>query len=414
MNLKKTLLFLVIIVSVCETAQAKGRIYSDNIRTLVVTAGDDWISPPVTELNGGETIYISFDEMSHDYRRLVYHIDHCEADWTVSEELFESDYLQGFNDNPIEDYETSLNTIYLYTHYELEIPNDRCKLKISGNYRVTIYDDDDPDTKLLEAEFMVVEPLMSLTAGVTTNTDIDVNKEHQQIEIGLDYEDVRVTLPAEQIYTVVTQNDREDNRRINVKPNIRHDKGLEWTHNRELIFDGGNEYHKHEVLDLSHATMGIDYIDWDGENFNVYPFKVEERPNYLYDEDANGAFFIRNSDNEEIDYTCDYALVHYRVNIEPLLGARLIIDGRWTDSADKERYVAQYSMEDNMYHLTLLQKQGYYSYQFLGLRADGTTFIPPSEGNYFQTENRYQIYVYFKALGGRTWQLVAFRQAEFK
>ena len=398
---------------IASPTSAADRIYSDDIMTLQTVAGDDWLSPPITELDGGETIYISFDEMSHNYRRLIYHIDHCEADWTVSEELFESDYLQGFNDNPIEDYELSINTIYLYTHYMLEIPNDRCKLKMSGNYRVTVYDDDNPDEKLLEAEFMVLEPLMSVMIEATTNTDIDINKEHQQLSLSLDYDDQRVVYPEEQIYTVVTQNNREDNKRVNVKPNIKNTEGMRWSHNKELIFDGGNEYHKHEVLDLSHPTLGIDFIDWDGENFNVYPFTVTERPNYLYDEDANGSFFIRNSDNIEIDYTCDYSIVHYRIDIDPLLDAHLIIDGRWATSADRKRYEATYSMTDNQYHISLLQKQGYYSYQFLALRPDGSTYIPPSEGNFFQTENRYQFYVYYKPIGARTWQLVAYRQAEF-
>jgi hypothetical protein len=86
--------------------------------------------------------------------------------------------------------------------------------------------------------------------------------------------------------------------------------GLKWEHNRELIFDAGNEYHKYEILDIHHPTMGIDYLEWDGENYNVYPFSSKERPNYLYDEDANGAFYIRNSDNIDNDITSEYVLVH--------------------------------------------------------------------------------------------------------
>lgn len=404
---------IVIILMACPVGVAwADRIYDGRVKTLITVAGKDWMSPPVTSLRHGETIHISFDWMSHEYKRLVYHIDHCEADWQVSGELFESDWLQGFNDNPIDDSDISINTIYEYTHYAIDIPNDRCRLKMSGNYRVRVYDEDEPDNTLLEADFMVTENTMQVMMGITTNTDIDLNKEHQQLTLDLDYGEERITNPGEQIYVVVTQNNMEDNKRINPQPTIRNERGLRWEHCRQLIFDGGNEYRKHEVLDLSHPTMGIDFIDWDGENFNVYPFTAKARPNYLYDEDANGSFYIRNSDNEENDYTCDYALVHYRVEMPFMTDADLLIDGRWATDNDRDNYLMAYSAENNTYNITLLQKQGYYSYQFLARRRNGATFIPPTEGNFYQTENRYQVYVYYKPTGGRTWRLVAYRQAE--
>lgn len=400
--------------STADNAVAADKIYSDRVKTLQTVAGSNWLAPAIIELGGDDVINISFDEMSHSYHRLVYHIDHCEADWSVSEEIFESDFLEGFNDNPIDDYENSLNTTVSYTHYKFSIPNEKCNIKLSGNYRVTVYDEDNGNEKLFVAEFMVVEPRMTLGISVTTNTDIDVNKEHQQLSMTLDYGDVRVTDPERQIYTVVMQNNREDNMKVNVAPNMKNTKGQIWSHNKNLIFDGGNEYHKYEILALSHATMGIDRMSWDGHNYHAYPFTVEPRKNYIYDEDADGAFFIRNSDNVDIDYTCDYVYVHYKIKSEQLTDAQMIVNGRWTTDNDMSKYVAEYHEDDHTYNITLLQKQGYYSFQLLGMRPDGTTFIPPCEGNYYQTENRYQAYVYFKPNGGRTWQLVAFRQLEFK
>ena len=131
------------------------RIYSTDIRTLQTTIDDNWLSAPVVALDklmsGENSVVISFDEMSHDYRRLICHIERCEADWQPATEVFESDWMEGFNDTPIEDFAHSINTTVLYTNYRLQLPNERCRIKMSGNYRVTIYDDDDPDTKLAEA-----------------------------------------------------------------------------------------------------------------------------------------------------------------------------------------------------------------------------------------------------------------------
>ena len=178
------------------------------------------------------------------------------------------------------DLQKATPTNILYNHYSLTIPNNYCRLKLSGNYKVTVYDDNADREPMFTACFMVVEPQMGVSLEVTTNTDIDINNSHQQVNMIVNYNGMTINNPRDQIKTVVTQNQRWDNCKINAVPQyIMHD-GLRWEHNRELIFDAGNEYHKYEILDVHHPTMGIDYLEWDGENYNVYPFSSKERLNY--------------------------------------------------------------------------------------------------------------------------------------
>ena len=406
----RNIIFLLLLLIPSNTALAiKQTVISRQIKTLQVMTNNDWLSPPVMRLGSDDVLNVSFDELSHTYKRFIYHIDHCEADWTRSEELFESDFLTGFNDNPIEDYENSLNTTVLYTHYSFRLPNDNCSLKMSGNYRITVIDDETGDSVAM-IRFMVVEPIMNIRLECTTNTDLDINKRHQQINMWLNYGNVRITNPERQLTTVITQNNSEYDMRMNVRPNIINTKGLEWKHNRSLIFEGGNEYHKFEVLDVTHPTMGIDRISWDGNYFNVYPFMDKERKNYLYDHDANGSFYIRNSDNIDNNNTCDYVFVHYKLQSAFLNGGQLMVDGQWTTDNDKNSYIMEYDDSDGTYNLTLMQKQGYYSYRYLLRGHDGSTMIPPTEGCFYQTENRYQAYVYLKGTGERTWRLVGYRE----
>lgn len=379
------------------------RVYSSRIHSLTSIVNGDWLNRPVMLLGSGDRMEIGFDELSHDYHRFVYRLEHCEADWSVSEELFESDWLEGFNGNPIDDYQNSINTTVLYTHYRLTIPNDLCRLKMSGNYRLTVYDEDNDNERMLEVEFYVVAPMMDIGLQATTNTDIDHNVSHQQVSMSLQFNNVRVTNTTDQLYTVVMQNWREDNARTNLRPTFVSNKGLAWEHNRQLIFDAGNEYHKFEVLDVSHATMGLDKIEWDGHHYQAYPFTAVVRRNYLTDVDADGAFCIRNSEYTEIDYTCDYVYVNYTLQV-PFQGD-IYLQGHWTDRADRDTYRMQYDPQHGIYHTRLLQKQGYYSYQFL--TADGK--VPPSEGSFYQTENTYQAFVYWRGDGGRTWQLLGYR-----
>lgn len=391
---------------------AKHRVWSPQVKTLQVVVNQNWTRLPVMTLGSDDVLHVDFDELSHTYHRYLIHLDHCEPDWLPTEGLFESDWLEGFNDLPIEDYENSVNTTVLYTHYHFSIPNDRCRLKLSGNYRIHVLDEDNDREEVLTAEFRVVEPIMNIGLGVTTNTDIDFNEKCQQVVMTVNYNSIRVSNPQEQIQTLVMQNGREDTQRLNIRPTSITPKGLQWEHSRQLIFDAGNEFHKFEVLDTSHPTMGLDHITWDEneERYHAFPFFCEQRRNYVYDEDANGAFYIRNSDNVENDYSSDYVYVHYKLMAQRQYDyARIVIDGQWT-TEEPDSYVMHYDENNVSYNAVVLQKQGYYNYQLLMRDADGQTHPVPEEGSFYQTENRYDAMVYYKGTGERTWRLVGFQE----
>lgn len=400
----------------CANAQ-RNEVLSKDIKSLQVVCGEKWQDMPVMKLhdnNPDNILNITFDDLTHTYRRYVYNIEHCEADWSPSDGIFQSDYIEGFSkDNTIEDIQESINTNVLYTHYQLQIPNDQCRLKLSGNYRITVVDDNSGE-KVLVAYFMVVDPIANISMAVVTNTDVDINNSHQQIEMCIGYNSLRVVDPGMQIKTTVLQNGRWDNAKFNVKPNYITTSGLQWTHNRNLIFDAGNEYRKFEILSTSHATMGIDNVSWDGSNYHVSVFPDAPRPNYLYDEDANGAFFIRNSDNIDIDYTCDYVLVDFTLVCPSPVVDDVYLNGKWTNGQFLPEYLMHYDDAKGCYRGQVLLKQGYYSYQYITLKADGTTGIMPTEGSYWQTENKYQALVYYRPQGGRTDQLVGYAQVQFR
>lgn len=416
----KTVTAIIIICAgmITNVSAQKNEIYDKNIATLQVVAGKDWLSPPVVKLNSympDDRININFDDLTHSYRRFTYKIEHCEADWSVSEQVFESDFIEGFYEgNTIDNYDESINTNTHYTHYSLSIPNEKCRLKMSGNYKLTVYDENNDENPVLTACFMVVEPLMNIGLNVTTNTDIDFNRSHQQINMQVNYGGLRITDPISQIKTTVMQNGRYDNAKINAKPQIIMADGLRWEHNKELIFNAGNEYHKYEILDVGHPTMGIDKIEWDGQWYHVYPFACEPRHNYIYDEDANGSFYIRNSDNVENETASEYVMVHYTLKCPQPVQGDVYINGTWTNDLFTPEYKMEYDEINKCYRAVIMQKQGYYSYQFVMIGDDGKTRTMPTEGDYYQTENKYQALIYYRGQGERTDRLVGYRQIQLK
>ena len=413
--MKKYITMLILLAFTTIVCAQKNEIYDPNISTLQVVAGDRWLSMPVIRLNQDEVINIGFDDLTHEYRRFTYTLEHCDADWTVSEGLFPSDFIEGFVEgNTIDDKEESVNTNMLYTHYALSIPNDRCRIRMGGNYRVTVYDENNDHQKIFVAHFMVLDPRMGVMMEVSSNTDIDINKSHQQVAMKLSYGSVTVTEPHEQIKSVVLQNGRWNTAVVNTPAQYIMPNGLQWLHSKELIFEAGNEYHKFEMLDPDHPSMGVDVIRWDGTDYHVYPFACEPQNNYVYDEDANGAFYIRNSDNYENDRSSEYMLVHYLLKTDRIKDGNIYIDGRWTNEQLTPDYQMTYNEESGYYEAVIQQKLGYYNYHFIVVHDDGTIRQLPSDGSFYQTENKYQCLIYYRGKQDRTDILVGFQEVQYR
>ena len=103
------LLILCLLASLPVAAQEQ-RVYDETVRTLQVCADGNPTLPPWLALGKHQHVQVSWDQMSHDYQRYIYYVYHCDADWQVSDGIFESDWLAGTNGQPVEDYEKSFNT----------------------------------------------------------------------------------------------------------------------------------------------------------------------------------------------------------------------------------------------------------------------------------------------------------------
>jgi hypothetical protein len=384
-------------------------IRSEDIASLQVVSGKDWLGDAVIRLGSSDRLTISFDDLTHQYRRYVYSLTHCNPDWTPTEGLFTSDFMTGFQDGiTIDSYQESVNTNLLYTHYTLKVPNSSCSPKISGNYRLDIIDDDTKDT-VITARFMVTENIANISTTILTDTDIDVRKAHQQVNLRIDYPStLKVSNPREQFRVLVMQNHRSDNQVWCPPAPIVRPGTMEWTHTKSLIFPAGNEFHKFEMLDVHRNSMGVESLQWDGEWYHAYLYHDYPRRAYVYDEDADGAFYNRNSDNIENDITSEYVKVHFYLDT-PRLEGDVYVDGKWSYNGLSEKYLMEYDEERKCYHAEITLKYGYYSYQYLNILPAYSRYKSPTgetEGDYYQTENRYLTLVYYRNNGDRFWRLV--------
>lgn len=406
----RTVIRYIIAVSLlCATALTanaqKSRILSERIHTLQVRKNGDWQSLPVITLGTDDRIEITFDEFSHDYLRLTYNVKHFDADWKASG-LLESEYMEGFNDRPIQDYANSINTTFLYTNYFLELPNDDVKLLVSGNYEVTITDDANHEV-LLEARFSVLENIATINASVSGITDIDNNQKNQQLTLDVNYQRLPVNDPQGEIIVRATQNRRSDLMTTTLTPSYVSSGKMQFQHDRHLIFKGGNEFRRFEIINMYRYTQHVDKIDFYDPYFHATLLTDQPTREYRYDQDHNGRYFIRYDQADISDIEADYLFVHFSLKTPEYSGGRLYIDGDFADSGYCDKWQMEYNNRSGCYEKAVLLKMGSYDYRYLWV-PDGSTIAgtAKTEGDSFETANEYQIYVWFRQHGTRYDRLV--------
>ncbi len=407
----KKLIPAILLLIASTMAVAQTRALNKKVNTLTVRVKDNWQFPPVIELNGNENIEIKFDFLDLNVHYFNYSIVHCNADWTPSD-LSESEYLDGFNNQPIEDHRTSFNTYMNYTHYRFQIPNDNIKFKLSGNYLVKIYENNDPENLIATACFSLYERQVNIYPTIKTSTDIDYRKAHQQLDLRIDTRSYSIRSPQLEMKIMVNQNNRTDNEvRLNA-PTSTLSTGLIFEHVPNLIFEAGNEFRRFEMVTHRYNGLNVEKITYSDSLYHAWLYQERSRANrsYIFDRDQDGRFYIRNSEAQDSNTEADYFIAHFSLNAEsPFSNGKLYLLGEFNQYRPDPDWEILYDAVRRQYTKEIPLKQGAYNYQYIFIPDGSTKGTPaPAEGNYFETENEYMVRVYHRGPGERYDKLVGF------
>ena len=410
--MKRNLLYIVLLL-ISSNIWAESfytHVNVNNIRTLQVRLKDNALSLPVIELESDQSVCISFDEMSYEPKSFTYAIVHCNADWTRSS-LSEVDYLQGFANGSIDDYTFSSNTTTLYMHYQVNVPNDDLKLKVSGNYAVIIAQDNDFANPVAVACFSVVQSLVAVTGSIRGNTDTELLGRYQQLDFDVENSGYEVRDPFSELKITVQQNRRWDNAVMNVVPTYTSSKLQSYKNNRQLIFEGGNQYRSVDFSSEYTYGSGIERITFDHTFYHVWLMPSEVRAGHGVEQgyDANGQFLVNRQRSDDDDVEADYMWVHFVVPMtDPYFNGSVYLVGQLFDNQINEQSRMVYDFAQKAYVKSLFLKQGGYNFQYLFVEKNAKSgTLQPIEGSYWQTENEYAIYVYHRPWGERYDKLVA-------
>jgi len=401
------------------TSKLNAQIYQtgvklESLKTLTVYPDGDWTRLPVIILDSENKVVIDFDELSHDFKRYAYRIIHCNADWKRSDRSV-LEYMEGFPENDVENGEQSVSTLTMYTHYTFSVPNDNIRLLISGNYAVEVYDKDSNGEALLTACFMVVENKTQIDASLTASTDIDFKEHHQQLNFNIRPVGVSINQPLTELKVVVQQNHRRDTEVRNISPTTMNGEVLKYEHHKDLIFKGGNEFRRFEMTTYKYPGLNVNRVEYFKPFYNVELLpSVKRNTGYTYDKDQNGRFLIHSQEALEDKTGSDYFLVHFVLPMEePVLDGGFFLNGDFVNNRQDATSKLLYHFETKSYEKTLLLKQGAYNFQYVFCPSKGGKPSAESiEGSYWETENEYQIYVYYHPAGERYDRLIGFKQVQ--
>lgn len=414
--MKKSILGILFLTCVLgASAQVyEDMIYQKEIRTVLFYNENQEQSLPLMQLNSGEKLLLSFDDIATDYFPVSYTVVHCDANWTESN-LVPMDYMTGFNENPINNYRFSYNTLERYVHYELELPNNDVSLLLTGNYVLKVFAQGDPDQLLFTRRFMVYRNTVSIDALINRTSVVSERNKKQKLDITVNHQDVRIDNPFSDIKVVVMQNGRWDNAKYNTKPSFIRTNQLVYDNVDANIFDGLNEFRKFDIRSMRFLSERMARIDRE-DRFKVYLLddKVKSSERYVSDIDMNGNFFIRRLDGGKSELEGDYVDVHFSLDY----GAQnpygnFYVVGKFNDWRISDDSKMTYKLSSRRYETTLFLKQGVYDYMYVFVANNATLEdATVTEGSFFDTENDYLILVYQRRTGSRYDELIGMRKLQ--
>lgn len=384
--------------------------YADNIRTVRFHLNGLLLGYPIIELGSNNQLLLSFDDLDDYFKRYTYTVEHCDANWEPSN-LAEAEYVDGFLESTIDDYDFSVNTITPFVHYWLPIPNRDMRFSKSGNYLLKVYEDEDKRKLVITRRFMVVEPLVQVVPNMVRTSKVHLMDTHHEIDFVVNHQNIQIRNPQVDVQAHVLQNGRWDNAITELRPIFTRPNQMIFDFQDKVVFPAGKEFRFLDLRSFRYASENVSNISRTREGFDIALYKDPKRVKHAYLDirDINGQFVTETRDDSDNFLMTDYANVLFSLSTPTEYNdSDVYILGAMTEWLLKPEFKMVYNNRVNAYVSAPLLKQGYYNYYYVEVpHATGIPDISDTEGSWFETENDYIILVYYKPFGQRYDRLLA-------
>ena len=361
---------------------------------------------PVININNTNSLTLCFDIIGHDdidnsFSWLQCSLEHRNIDWEGDNSIF-NEIVDNFNVFDIGYGEPSVPglTTVPYRHYTFSVSTDELGIKLSGNYMLNVFLENNPDSILLSVPFMVEEQTVKISGSISPVTDIDYKNGHQQLSVTVENERVDNRVGPQDIIVEIGRNNEINYLRKLTNPTGISKNKFVYEHQKQLIFDAGNEYNRFSTTSTNHQDINIEKVEW-LDPFYHHFIKTDSprgNQNYIYDETQFGGFTIHehNSDHPEIE--SDYSIVHFFLDLPEQSSRDIYILGDGTGIIANETNRMLWDDKNKIYTKSFFLKQGVYDYKYF---TSDENLLNLLEGNYSDTRNQFRVSVYYRIPGER-------------
>ncbi|GAB3799730.1 hypothetical protein GCM10028819_23660 [Spirosoma humi] len=370
------------------------------------------LNPPVISLDEAVALQLEFDDLTANYRSFRARLVHCNADWQRSI-LNDIEFTYEYNDNPITDYQISINTKIPYYHYRFTLP----RVKLPGNYVLVVYDERNRNNILFTRRFCTYQNRVTVAADVRFSSNPARQFSDQQIDMSLNYRGYQVISPQDDFKVVIRQNYRDDREIRGLRPtNV---QAFEQVLDYRLIdlsntMPGGNEFRFFDTRTILSRANYIDRIDRPADR-NIAYIQVDQPRNrgvYIQSDDFNGQFVIDHRETGNGATNADYIETVFTLKTPEVSGFDVYVNGAFNFWQLTDRNRMAYDPLLGAYRATMMLKQGVYNYDYVVATNGPQPKVDENfiEGSFSSTENDYEIFVYHRPPASRADQLIAYRR----
>ncbi|MBG7610972.1 DUF5103 domain-containing protein [Polaribacter sp. BAL334] len=371
-------------------------IFSQNIKSIQLRPLQENNFSAIVPL--GTVLELSFDDLDNDNKEYQYKIQHMTHDWQPSR-LLSSQYINGFDQNNINTITNSFNTFQNYTHYSVQIPNQNSVITKSGNYLLSVLNDD--DEVVFSRRFVLYENEVTVGVNVSRSRNAKALQTQQTVEFVVSHPKLRINNPSQEVNVVILKNENWNETITGLQPTFFQQNVLRYSYNNNTNFWGGNEYLNFDTKIIRNNSLNVVKVERrDIFHHYLYPTDVKTFQTYKYNPDINGQFAIRTLEGSDTATEADYAMMHFTLlTEEPYANKDVYVFGAFNNFQIEEENKLYYSPNTNSYLGEILLKQGFYNYAYV--TVDKNNVIDKNEimGSFFETENEYKVLFYFKAFG---------------
>ena len=403
----KTMFFLLIFLFFFKAnSQILNEYFAENIKTVLIQNTENELLDPIINLNSNEQLLLSFDEIGTNLSNYKYSFVHCNSKWEKSD-LIESDYLDGFYENYIEEYFFSFNTNIDYTNYQCIFPNENINFLKSGFYFLIVKNEDTGE-EIIKKKFVIYEDIVKVEARCKRATYAKDIESKQEIDFEVFYSNLEIFNPSIELNILIQKNDEWLSTRKAVTPTQINSQSIKFDYDEELSFNGGNEFREFNTSNLNFYSKNIDTIYYKNNMYLVELIADKKKSNRPYFEqfDLNGKFIIEKNNSFSPKNESEYVNVKFSLKkTNQNINEKIFIFGQLTNWLIDPNFLLKHNEKSKNFEAELLLKQGYYNYQYVTMKNN----LPSTnevEGDFFETNNEYTIYVFHKNPWSRYERLV--------